>query len=94
MNLYSSQDAQKMFHHKQGGIRNIKLEKVSFIRLLLEPPLFGIYIFLFKKGWRNLKFGFISSVFLGYYLFMERAKLWELYHKEQSSIDSSHKNTP
>ena len=94
MNLYSSQDAKKMFYHKQGGVRDIKLKKVGFIRLFLEPPLFAIYIFLFKQGWRNFKFGLIYSVFLGYYLFMEKAKLWELYHKKQSSIDVSNKNTP
>lgn len=68
INLYSTQDARCL--------------DVGLYDLLIKPFLIFLWIFLFKKGYKDGKRGLILSLLLGSYFFLKKAKSWENYFKK------------
>jgi len=50
--------------------------------LLIEPVLYGNYLYFNKKYYKDGKYGLIISVLMGFYLFLERAKTLEEQNKK------------
>jgi len=82
MNLYTSQDAKKIAENGKGGLLNKKIRKIGLYNLLIEPVLYGNYLYFNKKYYKDGKYGLIISVLMGFYLFLERAKTLEEQNKK------------
>jgi hypothetical protein len=82
INLYSSQDAQCIFREKRGGLFNKKITRINFRNLIIEPFLFFLFIYFYHKSFKDRLKGFIVSVLMMFYLFLERLKVWELSNRE------------
>jgi len=78
INLYSSQDAKYIFEHKRGGLLNRKIKKINFYNLFFEPALLFVYVYVLKGSFKDGRRGLILSAMMMFYLFLERAKVWEL----------------
>jgi len=78
MNLYTSQDAKKVMETGKGGLLNKNLRTIKVYDLLIEPLLYGLYLYGIKKYYKDKLYGLIISVLMSFYLFLERAKVIEL----------------
>lgn len=83
MNLYTSQDAQKINETGKGGLLNKRLQTVTVYDVLFEPFLYALYLYTVKKYYKDGIYGLILSILNGYYLFVERAKVVELQNRKQ-----------
>ena len=81
MNLYTSQDARKIVENGKGGLLNKKIRKVGLYNLLIEPFLYGNYLYFNKKYHKDGKYGLLISALMTFYLFLERAKTLEEQNK-------------
>ena len=82
-NLYTSNDAKIIFEHKKGGWLNKKIKKITLVHLIVEPILYFFFFFLFKKNYKDGMHGLLISILMAWYLFIERAKVWELEFKNR-----------
>lgn len=78
MNVYTTQHAQMLSEGKPGGLLKRTITKPTFYALFLEPLLFFPYYFLIKQNYKEGIHGFLISLLMMYYLFIERFKFWEL----------------
>lgn len=78
-NLWSSLDAERIFKEKKGGLlKKKRIVKMGFYSLAIEPLLYFLFLYfykgLIKRGYKGLILSWMSMN----YLFLERAKVWEL----------------
>lgn len=76
--LYTSQDAMLLSKGKKAGLLNKRIRRVNIYNLIIEPMTYGIYLFFIGRGFKDGFKGIVVSCLYSYYLFLERAKLWEL----------------
>ena len=78
MNLYTSTDAPLTVEFGKGGLRNRQLPR-SLPRALIAAPLSVFWNrYVRHRGFRDGVHGFIVSVLMAFYQFVEYAKVWEL----------------
>ena len=78
MNLYTSQDAEKIMITGKGGLLNKRMKRIGIYNLIIEPFLYANYLFFVKKYSFDGMYGVVLSAVMGFYLFIERAKTLEL----------------
>jgi len=76
-NLYTSRDAKKIVQFGKGGLLNKKIKMSTTYNLLIGPFLYANYLFWKKRYYKDGMHGLIISSLMGFYLFLERAKVWE-----------------
>lgn len=84
-NMHSSHDAGLIITNKKGGSLNRNIKNIGLYNLMIEPYLYGIYLFFFKKAYVDGIRGLIACFLLTNYVFLERAKVYELLQKEEKS---------
>jgi glycosyltransferase involved in cell wall biosynthesis len=77
INLYSSQDAERMFQQKKGGILNRMIKKPTLYRLIMQPLVYFFYLFVYMKGYKDGIHGFIVSTMMSFYVSLETMKVFE-----------------
>ncbi len=85
MNNYTTWGAKLIKDTGKGGLLNKKIKEIKFYNLFLEPALFLPYYFFVKKNYKDGIHGLLLSVFMSFYLFTERSKLWLLKQNERSN---------
>ena len=78
MNLYTSQDAEKIAKTGKGGLLNKQMKAIGVYSLIIEPFLYANYLYFMKKYLLDGRYGLVLSIVMGFYLFVERAKALEL----------------
>lgn len=86
MNLYTSQDAKKIVATGRGGLLNKKIKRVGIYNLVIEPLFYMNYLYFIKRYYKDGRHGLLISLLMGYYLFLERAKVFEIKYNKQSNI--------
>ncbi len=82
MNLYTTQDAKKIIEDGKGGLLNKDLKTVKAYALCIEPLAYAGYLYFIKKYYKDGLYGSIFSILMGFYLFLERAKVIELRNRK------------
>ena len=77
INLYSTQDANALSKGEKAGFLQTKVTHNFFYELLIKPALFFCYAFFHKRGFYDGLKGCILCMLLSYYVFIERAKVFE-----------------
>ncbi len=86
INKYSSQDAYKLSQGDKAGIMCTQIKHISWINFIFTPLLYFINFFLRRRAFLDGVRGFIQSVIFSLYVFLERAKLYEInINKEQNT---------
>ena len=78
INLYSSQDAKKLFSGEKAGILHRKITSLNIYRLFIEPILYFFHFLIIRKAFLDGIRGIILSEILSIYVFLERTKLYEI----------------
>ena len=78
INKYSSQDAYKLSQGAKAGIMFTQIKAVSVINLVFTPVLYFMNFFFRRCAFLDGVRGFIQSVLFSMYVFLERAKLYEI----------------
>lgn len=93
MNRYTTLDARLIYEGKSCGTLKKKIKKLNFYYIFIEPILSIPYYFLIKKNYKDGVHGLIFTFLFAFYLFVERAKVWQLmqHHKTNRGIK---KNKP
>lgn len=85
-NIYTTSDANRIYKNKKGGVINRRILKINLRLLILEPFIYLIYIFIRKGLYKDGMRGLILSILFFLNIFIERAKVWEIYYKEKNDI--------
>lgn len=89
MNLYTSSDAPLFVTHGRGGLRDRPMPR-SFARALIAAPMSVFWNrFVRHRGFRDGVHGFVVSVLLAFYQFVEYGKVWEL-----QNVSSANREEP
>lgn len=80
--LYTSQDALLLAQGRKAGLLNKKIRAVNIYNLIIEPGFLFFYYFFGGRGFRDGCRGLILSLLYSYYLFIERAKVYEYKNKK------------
>lgn len=76
-NFYTTQDAKILFEKKTGGILKRKIKKLHPYHLVIQPILYFLYLFFYRKGYKDGVHGLIVDLNMGFYVFLEVVKLLE-----------------
>ena len=85
LNLYSSQDAEQLYTGQKGGLLKRKIKKVGIYSVLIQPMLYFIYLFFYRRGYKDKVHGFIVDCNMAFYVFLEAAKVLEAQQKSLQS---------
>ncbi len=77
MNLYTSSDAALLVEHGRGGLRNRPLPRNLGGKLFQAPIAVFWNRYIRHAGFLDGVHGFVAAVLLGFYQFVEYAKVWE-----------------
>lgn len=77
MNRYTSQDVKAVVETGVGGAMVKPIGRVRWFDLLKDPAVNFYYQFVRNRGYRDGMHGFVVSLLISIYLFVERAKIWE-----------------
>jgi glycosyltransferase involved in cell wall biosynthesis len=78
MNLYTSSDSALMVEHGRGGLRNRALPARLGWKMISAPPSVFWNRYVRHAGFLDGVHGFVAAVLLGFYQFVEYAKVWEI----------------
>ncbi len=78
LNFYSSQDAELVYKKKQGGQLKRNIRKVNLYHLIIQPFSYFLYLFFYRKGYKDGIHGIIVDFIMGFFIFLEAVKVLEL----------------
>jgi glycosyltransferase involved in cell wall biosynthesis len=90
MNLYTSQDAAVAYANKTGGWGHYgkPLSRVTWWVLVTHTVREFGRSYVWHQGFRHGMHGFVFSMLMAFYVFVDRAKIWELQYKAERHISS------
>jgi hypothetical protein len=89
MNYYTSIDAEAIIKQGYGGFTNKKYGKVTIMGMVWRSAKEFVHQYIFRKWFKSGRHGFVLSVYMALYMFVEQSKVWnkQYYQKNKKEID-------